>query len=306
MFQTARCPCWLLLVNFLAARAEPQPIAAVGQVQVRGGTLAVVLSTTNQIVIAIDSRFIMNKVDEGKQVLAAEDGEEKVQTLWPHLAFFVTGAGQFETIHATNSANETARSLAKEWQAGKKPLQMERFAMEFKIRTERDLSRLSAGDIYFLHARASRTAGSNTFNAVFVGRDWDSIFKVFRVTCVSVVDTNAQPIVARLVFDVREEKTDGRGSFLFYGASRVFERGMEDPKSPLNPAFRQLRASHALVAEPTAASLLDLAMREYGDGPDSVVGYPLFVYVLDAEGFRMTRKVNKGERIPFDSTQQGK
>jgi len=70
--------------------------------------------------------------------------------------------------------------------------------------------------------------------------------------------------------------------------------------------MRQLKTSSGLLAEPTAAALLAAGIRDYGDGSDSPVGYPIFVYVLDVNGFRMTRKVEKGQAVPFDSRDQGK
>jgi hypothetical protein len=60
------------------------------------------------------------------------------------------------------------------------------------------------------------------------------------------------------------------------------------------------------MAEPIAAALVDVGLRHYGVESDSPVGYPIFVYTLDADGFRLTRKVNKGEGVPFDKSRQGK
>ena len=267
------------------------------------GTLVVAVLETNQIVIAIDSRLTSGIIGQSNQI---QDGVEKVIPLSPQVAFFFTGAGLFGTSTSTNSLNETAKALAADWKKDKRPIPLERFAHEFRARVAKDLSRLTTGQIHLLHLGALKQGSPNVFQAVFAGQDSDAAFKLFRITCSAAMETNNERSNAVLSFDVSEEKKVERQRFLFFGATKVFDQAMNDPNAPLASMLRGLRTSNALLAEPTAAGLVDAGVRQQCDEPDSAVGYPILVYVLDADGFRMTRKVNKGERVTFDSRDQGK
>ena len=290
------------------ALAVTEPTQAASLSVTRGlcsqhGTLAVAILETNQIVIAIDSRMTTKERGKNNRV---QDGMEKVVGLSSHVAFFVTGTVALSNRRETNSLLVIAKALAAEWQKENRKLQLEELANEFKARASNALSRLTMGDINALHLDSLKQGGTNLFTAAFAGQDTDATLKLFRVICSTAVETNRGYIDARLTFEVREEKRRGKQWFLFLGSSGAFERGMTDPKSPLAPAIRQIRSSRALLAEPIAAALVDVGIRHYGDEPESPVGYPIFVYTLDADGFRLTRKVNKGEGVPFDKSKQGK
>jgi hypothetical protein len=120
------------------------------------------------------------------------------------------------------------------------------------------------------------------------------------------METSSDRTNATLAFDVSEEKKVEKQRFLFFGATKVFDRAMNDPSAPLAPILREVRSSHVLLAEPTAAGLAEAGVRQQCDEPDSTVGYPILVYVIDAEGLRLSRKVKKGERVTFDARDQGK
>jgi len=255
----------------------------------------------NQIVIAIDSRLVSGVIGQSNQV---QDGVEKVVQLSPQLAFFYTGSGVFGTSTSTNALNDTAKALAAEWKKEKRTIELEKFAKEFRARAAKDLSRLSTKQIELLHSAALKQGSSNIFQAVFVGQDFDAAFKMFRVTCSAGLEATGDRTNAVLLFDISEQNKSQR--FLFFGATKVFEQAMNDPKAPLAPLLREVRTSTALLAEPTAAGLVEAGVRAQCDEPDSTVGYPIFVYVLGADGFRLSRKVNKGERVTFDPRDQGK
>ena len=306
---------WILQIIFglpggalvLCPAAPAQPHASsketVSPLFSQHGTLVVAVLDTNQIVIAIDSRLTSGVIGQSNQV---QDGVEKVVQLSPQVAFFFTGAGVFGTSVSTNSLNDTAKTLAAEWRRDKRPIQLGRFAHEFRARAAKDLSRLTTGQIQLLHSAALQQGSSNVFQAVIAGQDFDAAFKLFRVTCSAAVEANGEHTNAVLSFDVSEEKKVEKQRFLFFGATKVFDQAMNDPKAPLAPMLREVRTSNALLAEPTAAGLVEAGVRQQCDLPDSPVGYPIFVYVLDADGFRTSRKVNKGERVTFDPREQGK
>ncbi len=265
------------------------------------GTLAVVLMEPDQIVIAIDSRATANRVGRANSV---EDGVEKVLSLSPHVAFFFTGAGLFASRSVTNALGDIAKSVAAGWRQSQRRIQLEPFAHDFEARVAKDLSRLTLGDIHHLHLTGLKTGSSNVFQAYLAGQDADAAFKVFRVSCFTLVATNGNRFDARLAFDVSEQKREGRQWLLFLGAANIFGEGMSNPEAPLAPLMKQLKTGRGLLAEPTAAALLAAGVREYGDGPQSLVGYPLFVYAIDTNGFRLTRKIQKAERVTFDPADQ--
>ncbi|HWN96969.1 MAG TPA: hypothetical protein VNT99_18210 [Methylomirabilota bacterium] len=302
----------VMLLSFLWAAAATElrltaqeAFASDGDLHTEHGTLAVAVIETNKIVLAIDSRITRNPLGTNTQSRSFEDGFEKINLLSPDIAFFVTGTVRLDSRRFTNSLDETARSLAREWESEKRPLQLDAFVAEFKDRTEMSLLRLSMGDIYFLHLGAQKYGGSNVFTAVFTGKDLDGSFRLVKVVCSSVVDTNARPVVARLDFEVAEEKAVRGRKFLFFGSTKIFDQATTEPKSRLGRAFQQIRSSQTFLTEPIAAALLDLAVRETGVGPDSPVGYPLFVYTSDSDGFTLARKVKAGEGVPFDPARQG-
>ncbi len=270
---------------------------------VQHGTLVVTIMETNQIVIAIDSRATANRPGQTNTV---EDGVEKVIPLSKHVAFFSTGAGMFHTRDSTNNLADMAKAVAADWKKENRQIQLDKLTQDFKSRVADELSRLTIADIHFLHQIAAKAGGSNVFQAVFAGMDFDAASRVLQVTCYAIVETNGGKMDAHLSFDVTEPKRIGKQWYLFLGATKVFNDGMNNPTSPLAPFMRQLKTSSGLLAEPTAAALLAAGIRDYGDGSDSPVGYPIFVYVLDVNGFRMTRKVEKGQAVPFDSRDQGK
>jgi hypothetical protein len=199
-----------------------------------------------------------------------------------------------------------AREVLQERVSGKQPVRIDDLAHAFKTRVETHLSRLTIHDIFFLRELAAKAGGTNVFNAYFAGQDADATFRMFCVTCFASTATNAGKLHAQLMFTATEENRAGRQQILFLGANRVFGEGMNDPAAPLAPLMKQMKTSNALVAEPTAAALLAAGIREYGDGVESAVGYPIFVYALDAGGFRKTRTVGKGQAVTFDAALQGK
>ena len=270
---------------------------------IRRGTLVVAIMETNQIVIAIDSRVTANRPS---QTNSTEDAVEKVIPLSQHVAFFSTGIGGFATRDSTNTLAHMAKALAADWKNDNRPVELDGMAQDFKARVGKELSRLTIADIGFLHRIATKDGGSNVFQAVFAGRDSDAAFRMFQVTCHAIVETNGGKMDAHLSFDVTERKRIGKQWILFFGVTKVFGHGMSDPTAPLAPFMKQLRTSHALLAEPVAASLAAAGLRELGDAPESPVGYPIFVYALDGVGFRLTRKVNKGQPVTFDPRDQGK
>lgn len=297
----------LLLVHF-SLRADPpavltSPAPSVPEdFTVQHGTFAVTILESNQVVVAIDSRVTKNQIGQPDEF---QDGSEKVIPLSQQVAFFVTGANSFSTRTDTNSLVATARAVAAGWAGENKPLPLEHVANEFKMRVARDLSRLTAGDVYLLHAVAMKDGGNAVFDAVFTGQDTDAFFKLFRVACRSRASTNENGRGAYLSFDTIEEPRAGRQKLLLLGPAKLLGTGWDDPKSPLAPAIRQIRSSHVFLAEPVGAALVDFGLRQYADQPNAPVGYPIFVYTVDAKGFRMTRKIKRGEPVTFSSQNQG-
>ena len=165
--------------------------------------------------------------------------------------------------------------------------------------------RLTPADVHLLYEVAMKDGGSTVFDAVFTGQDAVGSFRLFRVACRSRASTNENGRVAYLSFDTVQEHRTGRQKLLLLGPSKLFGTGWDDPKSPLAPAIRQIKSSNVLLAEPTGAALVDFGLRQYADQPDSPVGYPIFVYTIDAKGFRMTRKIKQGEPVTFSSQNQG-
>ncbi len=263
----------------------------------------VVILESNQIVIATDSRVRAERVVRANSF---EDGVEKVLPLSRDIAFFSTGTGKWVTHDATNSLDDLAKELVNEKKKEKRDVPLLELADSFKSRVSEKLSRLTIADIAFLHSISAKEGGSTVFQSVFAGRDVDAAFRTFQITCNASVGTNDGKLDARLSFDLAEVKLTGRQSMLFLGMNKVFAAAMSDPNAPLAPLMKQVKTSNALLAEPTAAALLAAAVREYGDGPTSPVGYPIFVYVIDADGFRMSRKVGKGQTVTFDPQAQGR
>jgi 20S proteasome alpha/beta subunit len=281
---------------------QPPSTSVKQETYVRRGTLAVAIIESNHIVIAIDSRITTYRFGRGNLV---QDNVEKVISLSPKIVFFFTGAGLFASPDSTNSLNEIAQTLASEWKRQKREIQLERFASEFKVRTATALSALSLTTLYSLHLHALKNNGSNVFQAVMGGKDADDSFKLFRVTGNAIAETNHGLVSVRLAYELMEEKRTGT-QFVLYGVTRPLWQGANDPGSPLAPMFRQLKSSTRLLPEPVAARLVDAGIRELGDDPDSPVGYPIFVYVLDSDGCRMTRKVKKGDGVTFNPADQNK
>ena len=289
------------LIPLCCARGEAS--AASAALSLSRGTLAVAVLESNQIVLAIDSRLTISGPGKTNQV---RDGTQKLVRLSPNVGFFVTGVNRFEARRWTNSLNDTAKVLATLAVAAGRAIDLRQLATEFKTEVTAELARCTPLDMYHLLVSSMKYGGSNVFSAVFVGKDADSSLRMFRVTCRVLMDTNAIPLQGTFEYDLVEHRLSGRRSFEFFGVTQVFDRAKAAPQSRVARAIRQIRSSQTILAEPIAAALLDVGVSEIGDGPGSPVGYPLFVYVADADGLRLTRQINKGAGVPFDYRKQPK
>lgn len=267
------------------------------------GTFVVIVLETNQVVVAIDSRITKTRFAEAN---AVQDGVQKLAALSSNVGFFVTGIGYVQGANSSNSIATTAQALAAKWNEDNRPIDLKAFANEFRARVELELSRFSSVQMYHAARRMGNGSGTTVFTAGFAGKDADGAFRLIRLTCSAAANTNQSPIEVHLVYKLIEDQAIGRRSFVMLGDLGLFESSRDDPKSRFSRAFNQLRSSRSMLPEPLAAALLDVAVSEMGEGPDSTVGYPLFIYLADADGFRLVRKVNKGEGVRFDYRLQGK
>ena len=293
-------------VSAVAAGALPQDTAALSakaplddvahEIAWRHGTLAVVVVESSQVVVAIDSRWMRTQFDRADVV---EDGHEKFVPLTSHVGFFNTGVGEF-----TNNVTGNSISVVKEAKAaandasGGTPPSVVAIANEYRKRVEEKMSRLSMSELRGIHVGALRLQQPTVFQSVFAGRDPDGAFSLFRVTCSTALVTNFFGVEVRTEFKVVNEKDGKPQQVLFFGATGAFADVVTNAHSPLTPIFKNLKARRHLVAEPAAAALVDMGIRNHS-GERNPAGYPIFVYRVDAAGIRRTRVINQGDPVPF-------
>jgi hypothetical protein len=265
-------------------------------------TLYVILLDEHEIVIASDAKRLI--LSGGNSALSSQS-EEKVLRLSPRLAFMCSGATEIETT----TAKIHAADLAKELYSANEAKQlfdhtMTVLAGTFGHSMSERLNQLSPEQknrILFLRQQVA-LSGRQLMECVFAGRDADNKLKI---ETVDVYFDLAAAQNQSFAYHVDESVGSDSPHLILSGEVTTLKAAFEDTQSPLGslPSFKKWEhafQSRRVSSEATAEALVDLAIKYSPQGPTALIGYPIYVYRLDATGsLRRVRVVSRGHAVPL-------
>jgi hypothetical protein len=266
------------------------------------GTLYVIVLDERQIAIASDGKWLTVSGTSGTPVSQIR---EKVIRLSPRLAFMCDGLTEIDTTTAKIHAADLAKQLNREYQAeGGSNRHMAVLAGGFgQVMSER-LSQLSPEQrnrILLLRQQLA-TPGRQLLECLFAGRDADNKLKI---ETVDVFADSSSGQGKYFSYHVDESVGDDSPHLILSGEVTSLKAAFEDSSSPAGslPSFQKWRnsfQSRRLSAEATTEGLLDLAIKYSPESPAGSIGYPIYVYRLDAtRGLTRLRVVSRGHAVPL-------
>lgn len=146
------------------------------------------------------------------------------------------------------------------------------------------------------------TPGRQLIECLFAGRDADNKLKI---ETVDVFADSSGGQGKYFGYHVDESVGDDSPHLILSGEVTGLKAAFEDTSSPAGslPSFQRWRnsfQSRKLSSEATAEGLVDLAIKYSPQSPDGSIGYPIYVYRLDAtRGLTRLRVVSRGHAIPL-------
>jgi hypothetical protein len=274
---------WVLVAFLL-----PQPVHA---------TLYVIVLDKQEIAIASDgSRTIYTSGEP----LPVSKTTEKVTKLGPKLAFMCSGLVEIETATVDIRPSEIARTVYVKHAAVGAPLfAISELANEFGKAIADQLNELSPEGRSQIIALKGQFEGQTPqiFECMFAGVDADGALKI---ETVDVYPLDSHAGVLHFAFHSEEAVGSESPRLILSGQVVVLQSGFQDPQSPiaLLPAFRawaEAFQTRHMDSARTAEALLALAIKYPPSGVKQRLGYPIHVYVINAnEGFKKLKTVSEG------------
>lgn len=265
-------------------------------------TLYVIVLDKGEIAIASDGKWL---TVAGDKSAAVSHLQEKVVRLGPRLAFMCSGLTEIDTATVKIHAADLAKEL--DFAHGTKQIfdhTMAVLAGTFGRSMSERLNQLSPEQknrILSVRQQFS-TSGRELMECIFAGRDADNELKTETVDVYP--DWSAAPSQS-FAYHVDESIGGDSPHLILSGEVTTLRAGFEDPQSPLGslPSFEKwARAfqSHKINSEATAEALVDLAIRYSPRGSTALLGYPIYVYRLDATGnLKRLKVVSRGHAVPL-------
>jgi hypothetical protein len=265
-------------------------------------TLYVIVLDKGEIAIASDGKWLTVSGDNSAPVSHLE---EKVVRLGPRLAFMCSGLTEIDTATVKIHATDLAKELYSVY--GTKQVfdhTMTVLAGAFGRNMSERLNQLSPEQknrILFLSQQVA-TSGRELLECVFAGRDADNKLKA------ETVDVYLELSAAKsqsFTYHVDESIGNDFPHLILSGEITTLKAGFEDTQSPLGslPSFQKWERafqSHRVSPEATAEALVGLAIKYSPQGPTALIGYPIYVYRLDATGsLKRVRVVSRGHAVPL-------
>ncbi len=265
-------------------------------------TLYAIVLDEREIAIASDGKWLMVSGDNSAPV---SHSEEKIVRLGPRLAFMCTGLTEIDTatvkIHAADLAKELD-SVHGTKQAFDRTMAV--LAGAFGRSMSERLNQLSPeqkNQILSVRQQFS-TSGRELMECIFAGRDADNELKT---ETVDVYPDWSAAQTQSFAYHVDESIGGDSRHLILSGEVTTLKAAFKDTQSPLGslPSFQkweQAFQSRRVSSEATAEALVDLAIKYSPQGPTALIGYPIYVYRLDATGsLKRVRVVSRGHAVPL-------
>jgi hypothetical protein len=265
-------------------------------------TLYVIVLDKGEIAIASDGKWLTVSGDNSAPVSHLE---EKVVRLGPRLAFMCSGLTEIDTATVKIHAADLAKELYSVH--GTKQVfdhTMTVLAGAFGQNMSERLNQLSPEQknrILFFRQQVA-TSGRELLECVLAGRDADNKLKTETVDVyLELSAAQNQPFT----YHVDESIASDSPHLILSGEVTTLKAGFEDTQSPLGslPSFQKWERafqSHRMNPEATAEALVDLAIKYSPHGSTALLGYPIYVYRLDATGsLKRIRVVSRARAVPL-------
>jgi hypothetical protein len=261
-------------------------------------TLYVLVVGRGQIAIAADSRLV---TVTGTQIATA-DGIQKVISLGSKIAFMSAGVGEISTGNVTIMPGPVAKECYSSMAKNGRRVRIIELADTFgKTITDR-LDRLSASakaQIYSSIVQQFGSQDNQVMESTFVGVN-DAGQLLIETLNVRLVPPSSANENAKFEW-TRHETPGDRPNIILSGEVGVLRNAFENAESPIAQlssfqAWRQaFTEGRPVSAAQTAEALVNLAIK-YSPPDQAKLGYPIFVYTLDAQnGLTKLRTVPKGK-----------
>jgi len=265
-------------------------------------TLYVILLDEREIAIASDGKLLTVSGDNSTPVSTIK---EKVIRLSPRLAFMCDGITEIDTTTVKIHTAALAKQLNDEYQSQRgSDHTMAELAGTFGQSMSERLNQLSPGQrrrIFWLRQQLA-TPGQQLQECMFAGRDADNKLKI---ETVEVFADSSGGLGKYFGYHVDESIVDDSPHLILSGDVTNLKAAFENSLSPLGslPSFQRWRnsfQSSRLSSEATAEALVDLAIKYSPQFPAGLIGYPIYVYRLDATGgLTRLRVVSRGHAVPL-------
>jgi hypothetical protein len=261
-------------------------------------TLYVIVVGRQQIAIASDSRLVTLT---GTQIATA-DGIQKVISLGNKIAFMSAGVGEVSTRNLTITPDQVAKECYASWVKNGRGVGIGHLADAFGQTITERLNRLSGSGIAQIASAIAQQLGpqdNQVLESTFAGVNDDGRLLIETVN-VNLIASPSATENAKFEW-TRHEAPGDRPNIIFSGEVGVLRSAFENPASPIAQlssfqtwwrAFREGRPGNAAQS---AEALVNLAIK-YSPPDQARLGYPIFVYTLDAKnGLTKLRTVPKGK-----------
>jgi len=261
------------------------------------GTLYVIILDRQEIAIASDGRRTFYVRGELSSVSKTT---EKVTKLGSKLAFMCSGLVEIATATVTIRPSEIARAVyVKHAAEGAPPLSMSELGNEFgKTITDKldELSPEGRNQMLVLKEQLDEQA-RQIFECILAGVDSDGGLKT---ETVDVFPSDASGAVLHFAYHSEEAVGAESPRIILSGQVVALQSGFQDPQSSIAavPAFRawvEAFQQRRLDSPRTAEALLALSIKYPPSGVKQRLGYPIYVYIINAkEGFKKLKIVHEG------------
>lgn len=268
---------------------------------VANATLYVIVLNKREIAIAADSRRILI---EGKQAKTI-GGIEKVIPLGARMSFMSSGLMEISGVNAQIRPSQLVRKCYADLLRDTRLVSTKDLATTYAKSMTEQLSKLSDTEKAAVDSvlRQYGTPNNQMMESLIAGIDTDGTTKVEMIDFYLASPSSAHSDLIGFEWTLQEATATEAQRVILSGEVAVLKDAFENGNSPfaqlpsVQTWSQAVQEGKQVDAARTAEALLDLAIR-YAPPEELRLGYPIFVYTLDARSdLRKIRTVLKGKAV---------
>ncbi len=264
-------------------------------------TLYVIVLNRQGIAIAADSRHITL---EGKKITTS-DGVEKLVSLGGRVAFLSSGLTEISAVSSQIRPAQIVRVCYADWIKGGHRVSIKELAAAYAKLTTEQLNRLSDSEKAAVEPLVRQFGSQNNqvMETIIAGIDVDGNPKVETIDFYLSRPFPVYPEVLRFEWNLDEAIAIEVPRVILSGEVGVLRSAFQDGAAPISelPSVKAwsdaMHEGRQVDAAQTAEALMNLAI-VYSPPDQTRLGYPIFVYTLDARsGLKKIKTVPKGKAV---------